>query len=164
MSVHPGDPTPPPEADWAQELRTLARYDWVTLASARRLHHAVTFEVDVEGWCYLNVVTACGLRRDQAWIPGVFTRMSTERCTRCCDVSGYPHGTGSPKNDEACRDILGLPNHEPPTPTQEMGHSQPLRAAAAPAPVDDGPDVFGGANLTACPEPSCGCQPTRHAQ
>ena len=32
----------------------------------------------------------------------------------CCDATGMPRGKGSPKNDHACRSILGLPDDEDP--------------------------------------------------
>jgi hypothetical protein len=49
--------------------------------------------------------TACGTSA-RLTIPGVGSRMGCPRCVACCDRLGYPHGDGSPKNDEACRAIL----------------------------------------------------------
>lgn len=43
-------------------------------------------------------------------IPGVGSRMSITRCPRCCELAGLPDGVGSPKNDDACRRILGMTN------------------------------------------------------
>jgi hypothetical protein len=52
---------------------------------------------------------ACGRVAEGLWIPGMFTRMGAERCKGCCRALGYPQGKGSPKNDDACRVLLGLP-------------------------------------------------------
>lgn len=41
-------------------------------------------------------------------IPGVGSRMSVQRCEKCCELSGLPCGAGSPKNDHGCRDLLGM--------------------------------------------------------
>lgn len=49
----------------------------------------------------------CGVGESQS-IPGIFDRMGADRCDECCDRLGYPHGAGSPKNDEACRALLGM--------------------------------------------------------
>lgn len=54
-----------------------------------------------------NALTACG-RKGLGLIPGIFSRMGRPRCRRCCAATGLPDGTGSPKNDDACRAILGL--------------------------------------------------------
>lgn len=50
---------------------------------------------------------ACGLVK-HADIPGPLSRLILPRCRRCCTRTGYPFGKGSPKNDAACRRILGL--------------------------------------------------------
>jgi hypothetical protein len=39
-------------------------------------------------------------------IPGLFSRMGKERCKHCCRMTGMPQGTGSPKNDDACRPLV----------------------------------------------------------
>ena len=41
-------------------------------------------------------------------IPGVGSRMCVPRCERCCELSGFPAGVGSPKNDQTCRELLGM--------------------------------------------------------
>lgn len=93
---------------------TLNDLDWVQVG--RRgliLHHAkLTPEQDTE----LNdeasleetVYTSCGYGPVSVNIPGIFSRMSEKRCDRCCNALGYPRGKGSPKNDKAIRQILGL--------------------------------------------------------
>jgi len=97
-----------------QEFISIGRYDWYVSRSWNRLHWA---EIGSEywagiamDWCVTEPIRlACG--RTAAWlsIPGMFTRMGAQRCTGCCRVLGYPVGKGSPKNDDACRRILGLP-------------------------------------------------------
>lgn len=87
------------------EMVELGEWDWWQPATGRKLH-AATVEInpdyDTAGWGR----TACG--RGLLWlsIPGVFTRMGAKRCVLCCDALGYPHGTGSPKNDPACRPLV----------------------------------------------------------
>lgn len=96
------------EEDYAETLTRYARVDWVAFGNWDRLHNAIEFVADAHEWCYLDVLTACGLRRDRAFVPGIFTRTGAERCAHCCDRSGFPRGTGSPKNDDACRALVGL--------------------------------------------------------
>ena len=77
---------------------------WLTTVHGRRLHHAtveVPFDVTTE------TTTACG-RRLTVMVPGIFTRTGAQRCRRCCEATGMPDGTGSPKNDPRCRALLGL--------------------------------------------------------
>jgi hypothetical protein len=103
---------PSAEKDAPDGIATLteyARFDWVVFGTWDRLHNPAEFAVDVDEWCCRDVTTACGLRRERAFIPGIFTRMGAERCSHCCDRSGYPRGKGSPKNDDGCRALLGLP-------------------------------------------------------
>lgn len=94
-------------------FRQLAKYDWVIPFKGSKLH-AVKFAassmlVDYEDWDEQTELTlACG-RKTTAMIPGMFTRMGAPRCKQCCAAMKYPQGTGSPKNDDACRLILGLP-------------------------------------------------------
>jgi hypothetical protein len=92
-------------------------YDWLETQSGGRLHHAA---ISVPGK-YEDVVEAlwdgygddvrldCGRIAKRVWIPGPFTRMGMVRCGRCCAANGLPRGIGSPKNDNECRRILGLP-------------------------------------------------------
>lgn len=92
----------------------IAWADWFVTASYNRLHWAdLTVEdlADVpEYWSIQHPVRlACGQVAKSLHIPGIFTRMGAMRCVRCCDVQGLPHGKGSPKNDAACRVLLGLP-------------------------------------------------------
>lgn len=80
----------------------LAEWDWVVLPSWGKLHHPAEFS-DLCGES--EGVTSCG-RRGILVIPGIFTRMGAARCSRCCDKLGYPHGKGSPKNDDRCRPLV----------------------------------------------------------
>ena len=51
-------------------------------------------------------ITACGRVSGYLAIPGLFTRMGAQRCGPCCEVTGMPPGKGSPKNDQACRQVI----------------------------------------------------------
>jgi len=95
--------------DYDAMLVEYARVDWVVFGNWQRLHHAVELIADPHEWCYRDVRTACGVTVDRAHVPGIFTRMGTDRCAHCCDRAGFPRGIGSPKNDDACRALLGLP-------------------------------------------------------
>ena len=94
-------------SDTDEELLVdLARFDWITTPSGEKLHALLAGLIDVENWWFTDIATQCGRVADYGYIPGVFTRMGAERCKRCCDVLGYPHGVGSPKNDPACKAAL----------------------------------------------------------
>lgn len=82
--------------------------DWIDFGRCTRLHSPASFKVDLDGWCLTDVTTACGRHTERAFIPGIFTRISAPRCARCCAETDLPPGIGSPKNDDACRRILGL--------------------------------------------------------
>ena len=120
------------EVDYTATLEHYARVEWVVFGKWDRLHKPETFAVDQRGWCFRDVTTACGLRRDEAFIPGIFTRMGAERCGNCCDRSGFPRGIGSPKNDDECRALVGLPTKAEsraaltttPTPAAEVGRRE----------------------------------------
>lgn len=86
-----------------QELRELGEWDWWVLPAWNRLHAAVEFTYG--SWPVGAGRTACG-RAGLLAIPGIFTRMSAERCAHCCKKLGYPQGVGSPKNDKACRSLI----------------------------------------------------------
>ena len=90
-----------------------ARYDWYVTRSWHRLHWADLTPEDCatvpEHLAVLGPVRlACGRTAAWASIPGPFTRMGAMRCTGCCRATGMPRGKGSPKNDPACRKVLGL--------------------------------------------------------
>lgn len=103
--------------------RNIAEYDWLidynTRPSRARLHAPTPEivahydkwfdgEVNNFGVDHGEVSALCGKGGDWS-IPGVFSRMGTPRCVRCCKLSGFPTGEGSPKNDLACREALGMP-------------------------------------------------------
>jgi hypothetical protein len=97
--------------DHAQTLRDYARLDWLYAAPAYRVLHALgEGDADPDIWAFTGVTFACGATPPDgiANIPGVFSRMGLPRCPGCCDATGLPRGKGSPKNDDACRGILGL--------------------------------------------------------
>lgn len=92
------------------QLEELARFDWL-YAPTRwdKLHAPVEGVFDEDEWNAQHVTFACGWKTETAFIPGMFSRMGSPRCARCCDKLGYPRGVGSPKNDQGCRAALGLP-------------------------------------------------------
>jgi len=91
-----------------QTLVELARWDWLASHDDERLHApGPTATPNVDTWGY-DGPSACGLTPGDWHIPGFFTRMSVDRCTACCQKTGLPEGVGSPKNDEACRELVGL--------------------------------------------------------
>lgn len=89
----------------------IALFDWVHTRDDkyRKLHAAVGlhpyFDDDTAGFAS----TLCG-RSGWLAVPGVFSRMSTPRCKRCCRLAGIPAGDGSPKNDRRVRRMFGLPD------------------------------------------------------
>lgn len=97
--------------------RDLVRFDWLTTKRWNRLHFADLDEDQVQEIADATSVAgpvrlACGRTAASVWIPGLFTRMGAQRCKGCCRALGYPQGKGSPKNDDPCRVILGLPCEE----------------------------------------------------
>jgi hypothetical protein len=89
----------------AARFREIAEWDWIVFTYSRVLHAAKTFAVIPDWEVSADGITACG-RAGRFHIPGMGTRMSYPRCTRCCVALGYPPGTGSPKNDPACRPLV----------------------------------------------------------
>ena len=92
----------------ANEFREIAEWDWVyTDADDYDLLHHVADGADWQtldaDWGGAATLT-CGLD-GYVHIPGMGSRMTTPRCLQCCDQTGMPHGTGSPKNDDACRPL-----------------------------------------------------------
>ena len=107
-------PEPPDSAD---EFISIGRVDWLVSKSWRKLHAVRDADWTDENrtdmaaeWGVSSPVRlACGRTAAGVWIPGMFTRMGAQRCKGCCRATGLPEGKGSPKNDNACRVILGLP-------------------------------------------------------
>lgn len=101
------------------ENQRLVDYDWMIQWHGRRespLHHVelppelaqaedLVTEIAVHDPA---LTTACGRTLRGLVIPGIFTRMGAMRCKQCCRRVGLPEGRGSPKNDNRCREILGL--------------------------------------------------------
>lgn len=85
----------------------LAELDWLTSPRSETLHAPRLQAPITNPWNHPIYRVACG-RVMKVSIPGIFSRMGRERCKQCCKNRGYPEGTGSPKNDAACRVILGL--------------------------------------------------------
>ena len=93
------------------EAQEIVDYDWLIPGHGDRLHH-VTLPAEItehDDVCFgmPPVVAACGRTITGASIPGIFTRMGAMRCNACCRALGIPAGKGSPKNDDACRRLLG---------------------------------------------------------
>jgi hypothetical protein len=91
----------------ARDWRRIAEWDWVWVGSGERLHALADVDDDVaveNDWGGPGV-TACG-RHGWLSIPGLFSRMGTDRCSNCCKAAGMPLGVGSPKNDDECRPLV----------------------------------------------------------
>lgn len=84
----------------ADRTVTIAEWDWVDTPEDdfAFLHHADRLDHPHEDWVSGSGRTSCGLEGHLS-VPGILSRMSTERCEECCHVVGYYPGTGSPKND-----------------------------------------------------------------
>lgn len=100
----------------AEDFMDYGRVDWYVTATGARLHYVKPEEFRPDhrelmesNWSVpIAVRLACGRMASGVWIPGIFTRQSAERCQGCCRATGLPYGTGSPKNDDACREVMGL--------------------------------------------------------
>jgi hypothetical protein len=74
------------------------RRRWLVLPSWNRLHRVASIEWDEDyGDTAGAGTTACG-RKGMLHIPGIFSRMSLERCAHCCRIIGIPVGDGAPAN------------------------------------------------------------------
>ena len=98
-------------------FQEIARYDWFVSTSYNRLHWAELSadhlaDVPVYWSIQQPVRMACGRTAKSLHIPGIFTRMGAMRCVGCCRATGMPQGKGSPKNDDECRALLGMPTRE----------------------------------------------------
>lgn len=94
--------TPPSaQSSW----REIAEWDWVWLGEGDVLHAVATVTNDADEDWYAEGATECG-REGDMHIPGIFSRMSAKRCDRCCDRTGMPRGSQSPKNIEDCRPLV----------------------------------------------------------
>lgn len=97
------------------EVLAVGRLNWLETRHGRVLHSAREWtaglleELADGGHSPGPVRLACGQVARAVWIPGVFTRLGAPRCARCCKATGLPPGKGSPNNDPACRNALGLP-------------------------------------------------------
>lgn len=95
----------------------LGRMDWWVSKSWNRLHAVAdgtwtdTHLDDLarDGIAAGPVRLACGRTAAMVTIPGAGSRLCLPRCKGCCRVLGYEQGTGSPRNDDRVRPLLGLP-------------------------------------------------------
>lgn len=89
------------------EWREIAEWDWVWLGLGEVLHAVASLENEAtvdDDWMGRGK-TECGLS-GRLSIPGIFSRMSAQRCDRCCRATGMPHGKQSPKNVDECRPVV----------------------------------------------------------
>lgn len=87
-------------------MSDLLECDWLISWGGAYLHFAEDFdEAHWEQYGVWKGKAACG-QRGSYFIPGLFDRMGTDRCSRCCKKLGYPAGVGSPKNDDTCKERL----------------------------------------------------------
>lgn len=92
---------------------SIVRMDWVYVETDdfTLLHAPGPFDNDADNDWYGDGPTMCGLE-GPVTIPGIFSRIRLPRCATCCQIMLFPEGNGSPKNDDLCRQLLGLPNKE----------------------------------------------------
>ena len=77
------------------------RWRWMqTLHGDGVLHRVRTFEAQTEdyGAGVKNGTTVCGISTRWLGMPGVFSRMSAERCQKCCKKLSIEQGKGAPFN------------------------------------------------------------------
>lgn len=97
------------EAERRATWQEFAEWNWVEVAGAGNglLHAVGALSADAAAECDWggDGVTECG-RHGDLRIPGLFTRMSAQRCDECCEKTGMPRGEQSPKNIEECRVVV----------------------------------------------------------
>lgn len=97
----------------------LVDWDWVVTSTWLTLHHVTLPPAQAQAiYDYRQIGTsddeagpvllACGRTVRYVSIPGFMSRLSKPRCKVCCRRLGFPQGKGSPKNDDACRELLGM--------------------------------------------------------
>lgn len=97
-------------AAWATDVvregsGEIALWDWIILDHGRKLHAPKRWDDPHYNASDGNAETVCG-KTGLGMIPGAFTRMGAKRCGACCQLTGYPAGKGSPKNDDTCRPLV----------------------------------------------------------
>lgn len=99
-----------PPIEFEVDAPTIVDFDWICSYGGDVIH-APGRDTEDDDWYESGGIadfpTACGRTLKWASIPGMFTRMGSKRCDRCCDKLGYPRGVGSPKNEDAIRAIRG---------------------------------------------------------
>jgi hypothetical protein len=100
---------PPMQAEDDKLLQGAWRWKWMCLeGSWNRLHRISVIkwgiysdgefpDMQEERISGLGIAV-CGVRGD-FHMPGIFSRMGLERCTRCCDLLEIPRGKGAPYNE-----------------------------------------------------------------
>lgn len=107
----PGESSDLSASEWAEvdAAQHILAADWAVTPSGELLHYLVLtpqqlLDLVDEGSATgdPSLRLACGQTTSRVSIPGMFTRMGAQRCSRCCAAVGCPPGKGSPKNDPAC--------------------------------------------------------------
>jgi hypothetical protein len=81
------------------EFLALIEADWVIAYGGVVLHMPEQAVVIDEDMCLVEEPKfVCGRSAKRARIPGIFERISTQRCLECCAKTGLRPGAGSPKN------------------------------------------------------------------
>ncbi len=70
---------------------------WVYTEHGERLHAVAHLEVPHEEWGSGRGVTVCGFH-GYLMHPGVLSRLSMQRCAKCCRSLKVPRGVGHPRN------------------------------------------------------------------
>lgn len=97
----------------AEYCRRVVEANWLA-TKGRPLHQATLTDGQLQdiaddGRVEGPVRPSCGRTASSVSVPGALTRMGARRCTGCCRARGLPDGAGSPRNDQVCRQRLGLP-------------------------------------------------------
>lgn len=96
-------PTTDTEERAMSEIAELLEWDWAQTPTGTILHHVASFTEELDrDVVSVRGVTSCGVDTVLN-VPGLFSRMGSPRCVRCCRALSVPTGTGSPKNDDALR-------------------------------------------------------------
>lgn len=89
VSALPNPPLPLPRTNW--------RSRWLVNARWQVLHRVSAIDWEDGEMISGAGVTVCGLK-GRLTMPGLVSRMSLKRCTRCCRLLRIPQGDGAPFN------------------------------------------------------------------
>lgn len=86
------------------QIRTILEWDWAYTDGGHKLHHVAEIVGPLpHGWVGVEGRTTCGMNAS-LYVPGMYSRIETERCRTCCKRLNIPSGVGSPKNTPALRE------------------------------------------------------------